>query len=173
MIHGQLRFEFGHNLSACKKLALASGISIWSVIIVAKICGIVRDRVADLCQCLCRGFSRVFSCYELTMFFDPSPSFNFFFFELYMVKYVLSLGPWKLHTQEFHWSSRKKKIGKKNTSPSRIKDTDLDEGTAFPFKIPSWDSHGVKLHLVFAIVCYLSDLHSGVKFSGLVNSFKL
>ena len=90
-----------------------------------------------------------------------------------MVKYVLSLGPWKLHTQEFHWSSRKKKIGKKNTSPSRIKDTDLDEGTAFPFKIPSWDSHGVKLHLVFAIVCYLSDLHSGVKFSGLVNSFKL
>ena len=176
MIHGQLWFEFGHNLSACKKLALASGISIWSVIIVAKICGIVRDQVADFCQSLCWGFSWVFSCYELTMFFDPPPpqkKISKFFLELYMVIYILSLGPWKLHTQEFHWSSRKKKIGKKNTSPSRIKDTDLDEGTAFPFKIPSWDSHGVKLHLVFAIVCYLSDLHSGVKFSGLVNSFKL
>ena len=95
---------------------LASGISIWSVIIVAKICGIVRDQVADFCQSLCRGFSWVFSCYELTMFFDPSPSFNFFFFELYMVKYVLSLGPWKLHTQEFHWS-RRKNIGKKKHFP--------------------------------------------------------
>ena len=56
------------------------------------------------------------------------------------------------------------KLRKINTSLLRIKDTDLDEGTAFPFNIPSWDSHGVKLHLVFAI-----DLHSGVKFRGQVN----
>ena len=38
------------------------------------------------------------------------------------------------------------KKGKKKTSPLRIKDADLDEGTVFPFVIPSWDSHGVNLH---------------------------
>ena len=119
MIHGQLWFEFGHNLSACKKLALASDISIWSVIIVAKICGIVRDQVADFCQSLCWGFSWVFSCYELTMYFDPPPpkkNFKIFFGIIYGYIYF-KLGSLKITHPRIPLIQQKKKDRKKEHFP--------------------------------------------------------
>lgn len=98
MIHGQLWLEFGQNLSACMNLLFASGINIWSVIIVAKICGTVRDQSCWLLPRSEQGsFLGIFMLWTNNVFWSlPKFQFFFFFLELYMGYKWFKLGSLKI-----------------------------------------------------------------------------